>query len=80
MNEQTLQALHSSLQALGHQIPRLLQEHPDEGEFCSAFAELADPIMEFADRAGEDASEYAIQAIDELLIRAGKIDPAHRQT
>lgn len=62
------------------EIPRLLREHPEESDFWPAFAELADPIIELANRSGENASEFALQAIDELLIKAGMVDPAHRQT
>lgn len=80
MNRETQTALHHSIHGLALALPRLIQRYPDDGDFISAFAELADPIMDFASSAGGDASDYAGQRIDELLIDAGKMDPAHRQT
>jgi len=72
--------LSSHLKTLERQAAEVAQQHADDADFWPAFASLAEPIEEYAGRAGDAAHEFASTWIDEILIRLGKMDPAHRQT
>lgn len=48
------------------QMPRLLREHPDVGEFAVAFAGLADEVTE---RAGPDDCDWVSEQLSAILKR-----------
>lgn len=50
------------------QMPRLLREHPDQGDFLIAFAGLADEVT---DRAGAEDCEWASDQLSAILRRHG---------
>ncbi|WP_363797432.1 hypothetical protein ABU614_19765 [Lysobacter firmicutimachus] len=79
MDEATLQHLATSINALEAHAVEAALVHPDDSDFWPAFAAHAEPIEDCAARAGDDAHEYARVQIEEILIRLGKVDPAHRQ-
>lgn len=63
----TLSELHAQLDHLETALPQLLADHPEEGDFWSAFAGLAD-VTE--DAAGEHC--HAVHTrIDEMLAKHG---------
>lgn len=63
----TLTELVSRLDALEEALPDLRSEHPDEGEFWSAFAGQADEIE---DAAGPHSAMVGAR-IDTMLARVG---------
>ncbi len=56
------------LTTLEHEIPALIADHPDAGDFNQAFATRADEI---ADAAGVDDDAWVFEQIDGILERAG---------
>lgn len=55
-------------------MPALIAQHPDAGEFNSAFAERADEITDYA--APEDGA-WAFEQIDRILEEFDLWDPSH---
>jgi hypothetical protein len=65
-------AIVSALDHLETQLPRILREHPYDGDFWSAFSSHADEIEHAA---GPDDWSYVHARIDEMLRAAGIIPP-----
>lgn len=79
MTPEQHQHLAVNLRALKARAAKLAAQHSEDAVFWPAFAAHAEPIEEYAGRAGDDAHEYARVQIEEILIGLGKVDPAHRQ-
>jgi hypothetical protein len=60
--------LASALDCLESDLPRLMREYPDIGDFLDAFGELAESI---AAHATPDEHAYIDQRIDGMLVLAG---------
>ena len=73
-------AIASRVDALAEQLPQLIADYPDEGDFWAAFAGVADSIEDDAGEISDDIWEYVNFRIESMLIDAGLQDPATRQT
>ena len=60
--------LASALDRLESELPRLMQEYPDIGDFLDAFGEMAESI---AARATNEEHAYIDHRIDGMLVLAG---------
>jgi hypothetical protein len=63
--------LQRRLAELEAQMPQLMRDHPDRGELMSAFAGIADDIL---DAAGIDDDEWAFGEIERILDAFGLAD------
>ncbi|KRE90873.1 hypothetical protein ASG87_01670 [Frateuria sp. Soil773] len=65
----TREELQALLDTLREQVPALVREHTDEGDFWSNFAGASDFIL---DDAGPDDFEWALEQINAMLAANGK--------
>lgn len=68
------------IQALEAEMPTLKAEHPDEGDFFTVFAGIAERIQDDADKISEDASHSAWILLHNLLVEHGWLPEEQRQT
>ncbi|OJW42485.1 MAG: hypothetical protein BGO50_01760 [Rhodanobacter sp. 67-28] len=66
---ETRDELQALLKTLGDQMPVLVREHPDDGDFWANFAGASDFIL---DAAGPDDFDWVLEQINALLIANGK--------
>jgi hypothetical protein len=69
----TREELVGLLATLKEQVPQLVQDHPDDGDFWANFACASDFIL---DEAGPEDFEYVLRHVDLVLEENGKLPRA----
>lgn len=80
MSQPSHETIAARIFELGALLPTLLERYPDDADFFPVWAQHADAIMHLAGEVSDDTHDYAFQALEAILIQAGKVDPAERTT
>lgn len=62
--------LQTQLQELARQVPLMVREHPEDGDFWAVFAGASDSIV---DDAGAEDYDWVLRQIDDILTTNGRM-------
>lgn len=72
-------AIAKRIDALVAQMPELVADHLDEGDFWATYVRLSDPIIRDAAAISDEALEQASLRLGDVLARHGKLGQAMPQ-
>lgn len=79
MNSRASLSISKRIDALIEQMPELVADHIDEGDFWATYVRLLGPIIRDAAAMGDEVLEQASLRLEDALARHGKLGQAKPQ-